>query len=763
MRGPGRRSGAGRRPVVSTWSQPLGGRAGAAAAGSGALLLSTASLGPLFTDAGWVPSALAVVALVALTGVGLRSVRCPLPLVVLAQLGVVAVLVTVLFTSTGLAGLVPGPAALDQVRQLLTGAGAQIRDESVPVAVTPQLELLLVLLLGAAAVGVDVLVADLQAPAGAGLVLLVMVAVPASLIHDLLPWWSFVLGALALVLLLTADGAQRVPRAGPAAGSAGLRAPGMVAVVALAVVAGLLGGSSALGIGTGGRQASGGGGVGLNPFTQLRGQLDQPADVPLFSVQGLDTPTYFRAVALDTYVANQGWVVDGTADDQQAGGTLDGGGVRGPAVSVTVTPQQYADRWLPSPGTPTGVQGTSGPLQGYTFDRTLDTLHTRRSQPLPGYQVQAVVAGGTAAELRAAGSPGPGAVDSPGPRFYATTGIDPQVQKIAETVAGSTTGALDAAVRLTSYFRDPANGFTYDVRTADPGAGSDALVSFLTVGKTGFCEQFASSMAAMMRTLGFPSRVSVGFTAGRGDVRDRQVTTSDAHAWVEVYFSGVGWVQFDPTPLSDGRGVVPDYVTQAQQNPAGAAGVSTAPSAGPTTAPTAAPTAAAPTVAPQDQQPDLAAGGAGTPMTSSPWPRRAEVTLVVVAVVVAVLGAPAVVRGLRRRGRWAQGSAAAAWDEVLDAAADRGLVLRPSETPRQTAVRVVDELGPDADAAAALHALVDSVERSWYGSGRLTVQQRSPAELGRAVDTGLRAAAPLGLRRRVVPPSLRRGRGAGSL
>jgi transglutaminase-like putative cysteine protease len=751
--------------VVSTWAEPIGSRAGATAAGSGALLLSTAALGPLFTDASWAPSVLAVVVLVALTGVGLRSVRCPLPVVVVAQLVVVAVLVTVLFTSTGLAGVLPGPAAVGQVRDLLSGAGTQIRDESVPVPVTPELQLLLVLLLGAAAVAVDVLVADLQAPAGAGLVLLTMVAVPASLLDQLLPWWSFVLGALALVLLLVADGAQRVPRAGPAAGAAGLRAPGVLVVVALAVVAGLLGGSSALGVGTSGRLAAGGGGggVGLNPFTQLRGQLDQPKDVPLFTVQGLNDPTYLRAVALDTYVADQGWVVDRTADDQQARGPLDPGAVRGPAVSVTITPQQYTDRWLPSPGTPTAVQGTGGSLQGYTYDQTLDTLHTRRSQPLPSYRVQAVVPGGTADELRAAGSPRSGASDSPGPRFYATTGIDPQVRRIAETVTGGATDALDAAVRLTDYFRNPANGFTYSVQTADPGAGKDALVSFLTDGKTGFCEQFASSMAAMMRSLGFPSRVSVGFTAGTGDGVSREVTTSDAHAWVEVYFAGTGWVQFDPTPLTDGRGVVPGYVTQAQQDPAAGTAATTAPGAAPTTAPRAAPTAAAPTAGAQDPLAGAADGGSGTTAAPSPWPHRAAVTAAVVAVVVAVLGAPAAARALRRRRRWADGGPDAAWDEVLDAAADRGVALRPSETPRQTALRLDDELALDAGAVTALHALVDAVERSWYGSGGVLVAQQSAAELGHLVHAALRTASPVGLRGRLLPPSLRRARGASSL
>ena len=749
---------------MSTWSEPRGGRGGAAACGAAALLLSTAALGPLFTSAGWVPSAVAVVVLVALTGVGLRSVRCPLPVVVLAQVAIVAVLVTVLFTSSGVLGVLPGPAAVDEVRRLLAVAGNQIRDESVPVSASPELQLLLVLLLGAAAVAVDVLVADLRAPAGAGLVLLVMVAVPASLVDQLLPWWSFVLGAFGLVLLLLADGQQRVPRAGPAAGPGGLRSPAVLGVVAVAVVAGLLGGSSFLGVGTGGRLvSSSGGGVGLNPFTQLRGQLDQPADVALFTVKGLQTPTYFRAVALDTFVVDQGWVFTRTADDEAAEGTLDPGPTRGLPVSVRVTAEQYTDRWLPSPGTPTAVEGTGGALRDYSYDRTLDTLHTQRSQPLPGYRVDAVIPGGSAAELRATGSPKPGSPSSPGDRFYATTGIDPQVRQLAGTISGGTTDALDAAVRLTTYFRDPANGFTYSQRTADSGTGRDDLVGFLTTGKTGFCEQFASAMAAMMRSLGFASRVAVGFTAGTGNATLRQVTTKDAHAWVEVYFTGVGWVQFDPTPLTDGRGVVPDYVAQAQQDPANGASATDAPTAVPTAAPTAAPSAAAPLAAVRDQQQGVAGAGSDIATAPSPWPQRIAVTAVVVFLVAAVLGSPAAVRVGRRRARWSTGTAAACWAEVLDAAADREVALRSSETPRQIAARLVDELGLDLDGAAVLHELVDAVEQSWYGSGgsaAVLVQRRSPVRLGRASGKAMQRAAPLGLQRRLLPLSLRRSAGA---
>ena len=60
-------------------------------------------------------------------------------------------------------------------------------------------------------------------------------------------------------------------------------------------------------------------------------------------------------------------------------------------------------------------------------------------------------------------------------------------------------------------------------------------------------------MAAMLRFLGIPARVAVGFTSGRQDDGTWVVTDHEAHAWVEVWFAGVGWIPFDPTP---GRGTL---------------------------------------------------------------------------------------------------------------------------------------------------------------------------------------------------------------
>ena len=75
------------------------------------------------------------------------------------------------------------------------------------------------------------------------------------------------------------------------------------------------------------------------------------------------------------------------------------------------------------------------------------------------------------------------------------------------------------------------------------------LRAFLFRGRAGYCEQFSGAMALMLRMLGIPARVAAGFSPGRPDGPDRYVVRDrEAHSWVEVYFTGIGWVPFDPTP-----------------------------------------------------------------------------------------------------------------------------------------------------------------------------------------------------------------------
>ena len=72
--------------------------------------------------------------------------------------------------------------------------------------------------------------------------------------------------------------------------------------------------------------------------------------------------------------------------------------------------------------------------------------------------------------------------------------------------------------------------------------------------KIGFCQQYAAAMGVMLRKAGVPARVVLGYMHPMPDGNGKfTVTTFDAHAWVEAYFTGIGWVPFDPTPVDGPR------------------------------------------------------------------------------------------------------------------------------------------------------------------------------------------------------------------
>ncbi|MBA3733868.1 MAG: DUF3488 domain-containing protein [Actinobacteria bacterium] len=119
----------------------------------------------------------------------------------------------------------------------------------------------------------------------------------------------------------------------------------------------------------------------------------------------------------------------------------------------------------------------------------------------------------------------------------------------AQAVAGETSSPYAAVVALEAWLRS-TGGFSYSEQP-DTAPGLPPLVGFVAVTKVGYCQHFAGAMALMLRLLGIPARVAAGFVPGRYHDDFWQVTDHDAHAWVEVWFRGYGWLPFDPTP---GRG-----------------------------------------------------------------------------------------------------------------------------------------------------------------------------------------------------------------
>jgi protein-glutamine gamma-glutamyltransferase len=138
----------------------------------------------------------------------------------------------------------------------------------------------------------------------------------------------------------------------------------------------------------------------------------------------------------------------------------------------------------------------------------------------------------------------------------------PLVQAAQRVTRGART-PYQAVVALESWFRS-AGGFRYEEHPPQP-AGLPPLVDFVARTKAGYCQHYAGAMALMLRYLGIPARVAVGFTSGRYERDGWTVTDHEAHAWVEVWFPGQGWISFDPTP---GRGTLTGHYTFASDSAA---------------------------------------------------------------------------------------------------------------------------------------------------------------------------------------------------
>ncbi|HET6708071.1 transglutaminaseTgpA domain-containing protein [Amycolatopsis sp.] len=540
-----------------------------------ATLCAATSVSSVVAGLAWFGYLFVAVLLIGAAGLALRSLQVPTILVGLGQLLVLLFLITGAFTTHGILQIIPGPEAFSEIGATLTAAAEQIRVGLPPVEGSQPILCLVTILIGLVAVLVDTLTVAAAAPAATGLVLLCVYAVPAALSDEMLPWWTFLLGAAAFAGLLAVDGNHRHRRwrTREAPGRSGkpgvLSAP--VAVVSAAIVLGLTGGAitwvgtvgSMPFSGKGNGAGSGSGGFGIQPFTELRGMLDQGANRELFKVRGLGTDRrLMRAMTLDTYYPNKGWGLHDEGRSQQGvpvGPQLPpapGDDGTGTARRIDVEPTSWRDNWLPVYGAPRVIDGAGN---GYLYDQVSGTVFTTRSEAPPAYTEYASLKEPTAAELRVT----PRVNDLP-PRYTQLDQVDERVRVKTEQLIAGASNDFDRASAIWRYFT-AQNGFVYDTKTTT-SEEPDALADFILNGKRGFCEQFASAMGVMLRVAGIPSRVAIGFTPGVQVNDYLSISTQDAHAWVEAYFGDKGWVTFDPTPLSDGRGITPPYLQAGPQN-----------------------------------------------------------------------------------------------------------------------------------------------------------------------------------------------------
>ncbi len=142
-------------------------------------------------------------------------------------------------------------------------------------------------------------------------------------------------------------------------------------------------------------------------------------------------------------------------------------------------------------------------------------------------------------------------VDHLAPRTYGRwteppADLDPRIGQIAERWTADATSNYRKVLAIQQHFHNGRFVYSTDVEIADD---ADALLEFLTQTKAGFCQQYSSAMAVMVRALGLPARIGVGYRSGTlQEDGSYLVQTDDAHVWVEVLFPGYGWLQFEPEP-----------------------------------------------------------------------------------------------------------------------------------------------------------------------------------------------------------------------
>ena len=122
----------------------------------------------------------------------------------------------------------------------------------------------------------------------------------------------------------------------------------------------------------------------------------------------------------------------------------------------------------------------------------------------------------------------------------------PRVLALAQSITAGRSTTYDKVQALIGWIGSHTR---YSLDIPPLPAGADTVDEFLFGNRVGFCEQISTSLAVMLRSLGIPAREAVGYVpGGYNPITDLwQVHADDAHAWVQVWFPGYGWQNFDPT------------------------------------------------------------------------------------------------------------------------------------------------------------------------------------------------------------------------
>lgn len=596
-------------------------------------------------------------------------------------------------TPAGSNPLLPGPGSIDRVGQLFAQAAQLIETSVVPMAVWEPVELILV---GAAVLvflAADLLAVGCGMPALTGLAYVAMWTPAVVLGFGGSAWAVAATGFCYLLLLALAQAPvsrdRTGRRAGVVVGGAGALVVGALVVGPVIAAVPAWSWLDLPDVGTGAI-----GPVRLADDLDLRDSLrQQSAQVVLrYTVQRAaqdaddedPTPTAALVGPLRSFTLRD---FDGQSWQRESGSDLSDWD---PAGLLASDPTRIGGPPDPDRGTLAQVDVRVGALREQrlpiaTFPRTVDiagrwtydaardeVVGRQRTDVDTAYSMVVEVPELSADLLRGASGDVPDAV-----RSYLdvpATEHEDELRDVAAEIAAGAQTPYDRALALQSYFRDGTQ-FRYDT-SVDPAETDDAVWDFLQ-SRRGYCVQFATAMTVLARTLDIPARLGVGFLPGElGPDREYRITGSDAHAWPELYFPGVGWVRFEPTPAVQ-SGPPPGW-----SNPYSAAGPSASPSQA-AQQPSGAPSASA----------SGTGGNTGGGLPGGITAAGPRTPLIIAGAL--LLAAAAVVAAVVWRRRYRPTvhlTPETAWRRLRDRLRRAGITWSDAHTPRQAAAAVREQV-----------------------------------------------------------------------
>ena len=501
-------------------------------------------------------------------------------------------------------------------------------------------------------------------------------------------------------------------------------AAGAVGIGTVAIVAGLVFGPAIPGAGAKAlvdtRNRSGDGSSVLSPLVSIQARLVNRSNLEMFTVRA-DQPAYWRLMSLDSFDGKDWTASDDFSDTPvNRGGTVNNQTFRIADLGDIYVPAAFAVSSFSSSDSLEFDAATSTLIRRSRLYRGM-TYTVESSLPAVGPDELRSVTVGREADQQLVQLPD-SIADEWGPL-------------VAQITAGATT-PYDQALALQNWFRSE---FEYNPNVPR-GHGRRAIETFLNA-REGYCEQFSGTFAVFARILGIPARVAVGFSWGDQDSSGLwHVRGKHAHAWPEVYFDGIGWIPFEPTP---GRGApgaeawtgvaaeeAGGVVDRPADNAPAANGNGTGNQGAPTTTVAVTRTTLNPLNVNEPGTKDLPGNvttGAASTRSAGPPAWLGPVGIVLAAIGLWLLVMPPIARAIRRRriGSRPTDRISAAWASAATALELVDAGRRPDETPTEHAERAWRYTGVDSQ---LLFGLANQVTLATYSTNEPTDAAADDAE-----------------------------------